>query len=87
MLPANSQTITGHLADGEVDFVVQNADGTVYYQVAATVLDRNILRRELASLEKVRVHNPKILLTLDEIGAGTNHNGIRQLNALDWLLA
>lgn len=26
------------------------------------------------------------LLENDEIGAGTNHNGIRQYNALEWLL-
>ena len=76
----------GRLPDGEVDFVTQNADGTAYYQVAATVLDENVLRRELASLEKIYDHHPKFLLTLDEIGAGANYNGIRQLNALDWML-
>ena len=42
--------------------------------------------QELASLEKISDHHPKILLTLDEVGADTNHNGVRQLNALDWLL-
>ena len=81
-----NEVYVGHLADGEVDFVVQNGDGVTYYQVAATVLDENTLKRELSSLEKINDHNPKILLTLDEVGAGTNHNGIRQLNVLDWLL-
>lgn len=76
----------GHLIDGEVDFVAQNADGITYFQVAATVLDENTLRRELVSLNKIPDNHPKILLTLDEIGAGTNHNGIRQFNALDWML-
>ena len=76
----------GRLPDGEVDFVTQNADGIAYYQVAATVLDENVLRRELASLENIKDHHPKFLLTLDELGAGANYNGIRQLNALDWML-
>ncbi|MCL2164650.1 MAG: ATP-binding protein [Oscillospiraceae bacterium] len=76
----------GHLIDGEVDFVAQGADGATYYQVAASVLDENTLWRELAPLEKIRDHHPKVLLTLDEIGAGTNHNGIRQLNAIDWMM-
>ncbi|MCL2052620.1 MAG: ATP-binding protein [Lachnospiraceae bacterium] len=76
----------GHLANGEVDFVARNSDGITYFQVAATVLDENTLRRELSSLEKISDHNPKILLTLDDIGAGANHNGIRQMNALDWML-
>lgn len=76
----------GHMPNGEVDFVTRNSDGITYYQVAATVLDENTLRRELASLEKIADHHPKYLLTLDEIGAGANYNGIRQLNVLEWLL-
>jgi predicted AAA+ superfamily ATPase len=85
LLRRNYDVYVGHLTGGEVDFVVQSADGVAYYQVATTVMDDNTLRRELASLEKINDHHPKILLTLDEIGAGTSHNGIRQLNALDWL--
>ena len=81
-----NEVYVGHLPDGEVDFVAQNGNGVTYYQVAATVLDETALRRELASFEKISDHNPKILLTLDEVGAGANHNGIWQMNALDWML-
>ena len=86
LLRRGNEVFIGHLPDGEVDFVAQNGDGVTYYQVAATVLDNNTKRRELASLEKISDHNPKILLTLDEVGAGANYNGIRQINALDWML-
>jgi len=86
LLRRGNEVFVGHLPDGEVDFVAKSADSITYYQVAATVLDENTLRRELASLEKIPDHHPKILLTLDEIGAGANHNGIRQINALDWML-
>ena len=86
LLRRGDSVYVGHLSDGEVDFVVQNADGITYYQVAMTVMDDNTLRRELAPLEKINDHHPKILLTLDEIGAGANYNGIRQMNALTWLV-
>ena len=86
LLRRDNEVRIGHLTDGEIDFVAENANGVTYYQVAATVLDGNTLKRELASLEKINDHFPKVLLTLDEIGAGTAHNGIRQLNVLDWML-
>ena len=87
LLRRGNDVYVGQLPGGEVDFVAVNADGVTYYQVAATVLDTNTLKRELKSLEKISDHHPKILLTLDEAGSGTKHNGIRQLNALDWLLS
>jgi len=87
LLRRDNEIHVGHLAGGEVDFVARNTDGVTYYQVAATVLDENTLKRELLSLEKINDNFPKVLLTLDEIGAGANYNGIRQLNVLDWMLA
>lgn len=76
----------GKLAEKEVDFVARDMTGITYYQVAATVLDENTLKRELEPLEKIPDHYPKILLTLDEIGVGANYNGIRHLNLIDWLI-
>ncbi len=77
----------GKLAEKEVDFVARDAEGITYFQVAATVLDESTLQRELEPLKKIPDHHPKILLTLDEIGAGSNFDGIRQYNLLDWLLS
>lgn len=77
----------GKLADREVDFVATSQDGITYYQVSASVLDDNTLRRELAPLQAIRDNHPKVLLTLDEIGAGLNHAGIQQRNLLQWLVA
>jgi len=86
LLRRGNDVYVGQLSDGEVDFIAQNSDGVTYYQVAASVLDKNTLNREISSLNKISNHNPKILLTLDEVMSGTTHNGIKQLNALDWLL-
>lgn len=86
LLRRGNEVYTGHLNDGEIDFVTRNEDGITYYQVAASVLDKNTLQRELASFYKINDHYSKILLTLDEAGTGTLDNGIKHLNALDWLL-
>ena len=58
---------------------------TTYYQVAATVRDSNTLKRELAPLEAISDHYPKIILTLDE-DPEADYSGIRRINALDWLI-
>jgi predicted AAA+ superfamily ATPase len=69
----------------EVDFVVRGADGyTTYYQVAYSVRDEATLARELRGFQGIRDHHPKVLLTLDP-EEGT-FNGIRQRNALDFLM-
>lgn len=76
----------------EVDFIAINDEGEEYYQVAYTVIGestdtngRTILERELAPLNSIKDHNPKYLLTMD-FTPFTSHNGIRQINVLEWLL-
>lgn len=75
----------GKIGDAEVDFIAVNSEGVEYYQVSQTVLDEQTLQRELSSLEAVKDHNPKYLLTLDYTPL-TSHNGIRQMNVLEWLV-
>jgi predicted AAA+ superfamily ATPase len=77
----------GKVGKTEVDFVAVGDEGEEYYQVAYTVVDADgqILKRELAPLEAIKDHNPKYLLTMDHTPL-TSHNGIKQINALDWLL-
>ena len=69
----------------EVDFVAENENGVEYYQISNTVLDPNVLQRELSPLESIRDHNPKFILTRDYGKA--DYNGIKRLNVLEWLLA
>lgn len=86
LLRRGNKVSIGKLAEKEVDFVASNTEGITYYQVSATVLDETTLTRELEPLQRIPDHHPKVLLTLDEIGAGTNYDGIKQVNLLDWLL-
>lgn len=76
----------GKLSEKKVDFVAKNSNGLEYYQISASVLDGNTLKRELSPLESISDHFPKFLLTLDEVPKGANFNGIRHLNLIDWLL-
>lgn len=75
----------GKVDNQEVDFVVRDKDGyTKYIQVSHTVMNPETLARELAPFDRVGDHNEKILLTMDwQTGS---HNGVKQMNVIDWLL-
>ncbi|MCL2859149.1 MAG: ATP-binding protein [Oscillospiraceae bacterium] len=75
----------GKIDDAEVDFIAIGEDGTEYYQMGYTAMEPKILERELKPLDSIKDHNPKYLLTMDNISK-VSHNGIKQMNALDWLL-
>lgn len=67
----------------EVDFVAVRDSKIEYYQVSASVLDENTLKRELVSLKEIKDNYPKYLITLDTLTA--DHNGIQQMNLIEWL--
>lgn len=79
------EVYVGKLDELEVDFVVKEPKRIIYIQVAASVRDSNTLERELAPLQKIPDHYPKMILTLDE-DPEADYEGIRRMNALDWLM-
>lgn len=85
LLRREPEVYVGKMDDLEVDFVVRNDQGLAYYQVAATVRSEDTLRRELASLQRIKDQYPKWILTLDE-DPDADYDGIRRINALRWLL-
>lgn len=85
LLRRGCEVFVGKTDSAEIDFIASDSEKTEYYQVALTVRDPNTLERELAPLNAVSDHNPKYLLTLDD-DPPCSHNGIRQINVLDWLL-
>lgn len=76
----------GKVGNYEIDFIAMNVDGIEYYQVSATVRDKETLKRELLPLKKITDHYPKFLITLDD-DPEVSHEGIKQINALDFLLS
>ncbi len=81
----DEQVWIGKADNLEVDFVTRGKDGyTRYIQVALTVKEQKTLNRELASFAKIPDYNERLLITMDyEKGS---HNGVKQINAIDWLL-
>jgi len=76
----------GQFDKNEIDFVVINSNEIEYYQVALTVLDENILKRELDAFKNIKDNYPKYLITLDDVMVNTDYDGIKVVNALEWLL-
>ena len=74
----------GKIDDKEIDFIAQRGGQREYYQVALSVRDETTLERELWPLRTLRDSYPKNLLTMDDDPPADN-NGIRRINALDWL--
>lgn len=85
LLRRGYKVYVGKVDDFEIDFVAENREGIKYYQVALSVRDEEVLKRELRSLEKTGDHYPKYLLTLD-VDLETDYNGITKINVVDWLL-
>lgn len=85
LLRRGYQVYIGKVDDLEVDFVAMNQKGIVYFQVAATVREQTTFEREITPLKKITDHYPKYILTLDE-DPEADYEGIRRLNALDWLM-
>lgn len=85
LLRRGYKVFIGKCGDLEIDFVAQNAEDTLYYQVALTTRDENTLLRELTPLTKINDNYPKIILTLDD-DLNADFNGIKKINVIDWLL-
>ncbi len=85
LLRRGYEVFVGKIDSFEVDFVAQDHKGIIYFQVALTIHDENTLKRELRPLQAIQDHYPKILLTMDE-EPEEQYDGIRRINARDWLL-
>ena len=86
LLRRRYKVATGKVDDREIDFVVQGGDGRVrYVQVAVSVADSDKLNQELSSFRAVADNYPRYILTMDEVFA-PDHNGVRTLNVVDFLL-
>lgn len=86
LLRRKCNVYVGQFDKNEIDFVIINSNEVEYYQAVLTVLDENTLKRELAALKNIKDNYPKYLITLDEVLPNTDYEGIKVINALEWLL-
>lgn len=80
----------GKSEKAEVDFVAIDENGVKYFQVAFSLNGygsngKPIIDRELEPLRAIKDFNQKFLITMD-FTPKTSHDGIVQINALEWLL-
>lgn len=75
----------GKTNDYEVDFVAENPNNIKYYQVSRTLINEEVKKRELRSLESIDDNYEKIILTMDK-SINNDYNGIKVINIIDWLL-
>lgn len=61
LLRRGYKVYVGKVDDLEIDFVAENRNGLIYYQVALTVRDKKVLERELKSLQKTGDYYPRYL--------------------------
>ena len=86
LLRRKGNVYVGQFDKNEIDFVVINSNEIEYYQVALTVLDESTLKRELDAFKNIKDNYPKYLITLDDVMVNTDYDGIKVVNALEWLL-
>ena len=87
LLRRGYKVFVGKVGAKEVDFVAQNGKGLEYYQVAANILDTKTRERELESLNNIKDHFQKFIITLDEYSiSNSTYNGIRVIRAIDFLM-
>ena len=78
------QVYIGKNETKEIDFVGVRRDERIYVQVCRNLPEES--DRELANLLEIRDHYPKYIVTLDELAAGSNINGVRIVHLADFLL-
>lgn len=76
----------GAMPGGEIDFVARRNADKAYIQVTLGMTDEATRARELAPLRRLDDAFPRLVLTLDRFGLGVTDEGIRIVNAIDWLL-
>jgi predicted AAA+ superfamily ATPase len=75
----------GKLGNQEIDFVASRPDETLYVQVAETVADTQVLRRELEPLQSAPGFYSRLILSQD-YDPNVSYEGITHKNIIDWLL-
>lgn len=75
----------GKTGDFEVDFVAENPNQIIYYQVTKSLYNEEVKNREIRSLESIPDNYEKVILTMDKT-INNDYNGIKIINLIDWLI-
>jgi predicted AAA+ superfamily ATPase len=76
----------GKLGEREIDFIATARNEKIYIQVAYLLSSPETVEREFSVLQQVSDNYPKVVLSLDTF-FGSDYEGIRRLNLIDFLLS
>lgn len=74
----------GKTYKGEIDFVAMKFGKKCFIQVAYSLADENVVKREFSAYDSVRDNSPKFVMSMDKLDF--SHNQITHINIEDWLL-
>lgn len=86
LMRRNYAVYVGYFTNAEVDFVAIKNGEIEYFQVSLSILNEEVLKREIKSLKMIDDNYPKYIITLDKIGQNYNIDGIKHINLIEWLL-
>ena len=86
LLRRGYKVFIGKWYDSEVDFLAIRQDTRKYFQVTLSRMDESVRARELAPLLGIHDNYEKAILSMDKTYI-TDHEGIRFINIIDFLLA
>jgi len=85
-LKRNRYTVfVGQLVHKEIDFMAERDGERLYIQVTYMLNDQRTIDREFGNLMSIDDQYPKYVVTMDEISAGSDYKGIRQIHLRDFL--
>lgn len=84
LLRLGYKVYVGTLRNGEIDFVANKGDNTVYVQ-ATYLLSESTVKREFDNLREIKNNYPKYVVSMDPFQAESNLEGIRHLHLRSFL--
>lgn len=86
LMHRNYNVYIGYFTNAEIDFVAIKNGEIEYYQVCLSLLNEEVLKREVKSLKMINDNYSKYIISLDKVGVNSNIDGIKHINLIDWLI-
>lgn len=75
----------GTLRNGEVDFVANKGDDTIYIQATYLLSEEATIQREFGNLSEIKNNYPKYVVSMDPFQSESNYNGIKHFHLRTFL--
>ncbi|WP_300153195.1 hypothetical protein [Bacteroides sp.] len=85
LLRLGYKVYVGTLRNGEIDFVANKGDNTVYVQATYLLSEESTVKREVDNLREIKNNYPKYVVSMDPFQAESNLEGIRHLHLRSFL--